>query len=46
MSSSLSQKEKILKLSVKDKKLARLLSYSDLSDKDSLFLNFVYEERQ
>lgn len=43
MSSFEAQKEKILTLNIKDKKLARLLSYSDLTPKDTLFLNFVYE---
>ena len=40
------QRDKILKLNAKDKKLARLFQYSDLSDSDILFLNYVYEERQ
>jgi hypothetical protein len=45
MSSSKSQKEKILSLSIKDKKLSRLFFCADLSEKDSLFLNSAYEER-
>ena len=36
------QRDKILKLNAKDKKLARLFQYSDLSDSDILFLNYVY----
>lgn len=43
MSSAQAQKERILTLNLKDKKLSRLLSYSDLSDKDVMFLNLVYE---
>ena len=45
MSTSKSQKERILNLSIKDKKLSRLFFCADLSDKDSLFLNSAYEER-
>lgn len=45
MSSAQAQKERILTLNLKDKKLSRLLSYSDLSDKDVMFLNLVYEEK-
>lgn len=45
MSTSKSQKERILGLSLKDKKLSRLFFCSDLSEKDSLFLNSAYEER-
>lgn len=45
MSTSKSQKERILGLSLKDKKLSRLFFCADLSDKDSLFINSVYEER-
>jgi hypothetical protein len=45
MASSKSQKEKILGLSIKDKKLSRLFFCSDLNERDSLFLNNVYEER-
>ena len=46
MSSVKAQKDKILKLNIKNKKLARLLSFGDLSDRDVLFLNYVYEEKQ
>ena len=46
MSSSEAQKERILKLNTKDKKLTRLFSYTDLSDRDALFLNSVYNEKQ
>jgi len=42
MSTSKSQKEKILSLSIKDKKLSRLFFCSDLNERDSLFLNNVY----
>ena len=40
------QRDKILKLSAKDKKLARLFNYADISDRDVIFLNYVYEEKQ
>ena len=43
MSTSKSQKERILNLSLKDKKLSRLFFCADLTDKDSLFLNSIYE---
>lgn len=43
MSSAQAQKQKILKMNIKDKKLTRLLTYSDISNKDALFLNFIYE---
>ena len=43
MSSAKAQKDKLLKLSTKDKKLSRLLSFADMSDRDVLFLNYVYE---
>lgn len=46
MSSTEAQKERILKLNTKDKKLTRLFSYTDLNDKDALFLNYVYNEKQ
>lgn len=29
-------------MNIKDKKLTRLLTYSDLSNQDSLFLNYAY----
>lgn len=42
---SKSQKEKILGLSIRDKKLSRLFFCSDLNERDTLFLNNLYEER-
>lgn len=46
MSSVKAQADKVLKLNVNDKKLARLLNFQDLSQRDTLFLNYVYEEKQ
>ena len=46
MSSAKAQQEKILKLNIKDKKLCRLFHCKELTDKDALFLGYVYEERQ
>lgn len=45
MSTTKSQKERILSLSLKDKKISRLFFCADLSEADSLFLNSAYEER-
>eukprot|EP00919_Chromeraceae_sp_WS-2016_P042716 GHVR01102013.1.p1 GENE.GHVR01102013.1~~GHVR01102013.1.p1 ORF type:complete len:114 (+),score=0.45 GHVR01102013.1:1022-1363(+) len=44
--SSKAQHERIMKLNIKDKKLARLLFCAELTDRDSLFLNYAYEEKQ
>ena len=35
-----------MKMGIKDKKMARLFNTDGISDRDILFLNFVYEERQ
>lgn len=43
---SKAQKEKILKLKIKEKKLTRLFYSEDLSNKDTLALNRIYEEQQ
>ena len=43
---SKAQKEKILKLQIKEKKLTRLFYSEDLSNKDTLALNTIYEEKQ
>ena len=40
------QREQIRKLTVKDRKLARLLFNKDVVDEDIFFLNYLYEERQ
>jgi hypothetical protein len=40
------QREQIRKLSVKDRKLARLLFSKSVVDEDIFFLNYLYEERQ
>ena len=40
------QKEKFLKFSLKDKKLTRLFHNKRVEQKDSVFLNYIYEERQ
>lgn len=40
------QREQIKKLSIKDRKLARLLFNKSVSDEDLFFLNYLYEERQ
>jgi hypothetical protein len=40
------QREQIRKLSVKDRKLARLLFSKSVCDEDIFFLNYLYEERQ
>ena len=40
------QREQIKKLSIKDRKLARLLFNKSVSDEDLYFLNYLYEERQ
>ena len=40
------QREQIKKLSVKDRKLSRLLFSKAVEDKDIYYLNYLYEERQ
>ena len=40
------QKEKFLKFSLKDKKMTRLFHNKRVSQDDSVFLNYIYEERQ
>jgi len=40
------QKEKFLKFSLKDKKMTRLFHNKRVSQSDSVFLNYIYEERQ
>ena len=44
--SARAQKEKISKLSIKDKKLTRLFHNKNMNKKDSFFLNYMYEEKQ
>jgi hypothetical protein len=44
--SARAQKEKISKLSIKDKKLTRLFHNKNMNKKDSYFLNYMYEEKQ
>lgn len=39
------QKDRLLSLNVKEKKLIRLLYNNALSDSDSTFLNRIYEEK-
>lgn len=39
------QKDRLLKLSLKEKKLIRLLYCNDLADDDVAFLNRLYEEK-
>ena len=43
---SKAQKDKILKLNVNDKKLTRLFHNKRVNEKDQLFLNYMYEEKQ
>lgn len=40
------QKEKFLKFSLADKKMTRLFHNKHVSQTDSVFLNYLYEERQ
>ncbi|CAK85724.1 unnamed protein product (macronuclear) [Paramecium tetraurelia] len=40
------QKDRLLKLGLKEKKLIRLLYHKDLSEEDTIFLNTIYEEKQ
>ena len=44
--SARAQKEKISRLSIKDKKLTRLFHNKNMTKKDSFFLNYMYEEKQ
>ncbi|KRX04575.1 hypothetical protein PPERSA_04390 [Pseudocohnilembus persalinus] len=46
MQSVKSQKDKILKLGVKDKKLTRLFHNKQLTEQDSALINYIYEEKQ
>lgn len=39
------QKDRLLSLNVKEKKLIRLLYHNGLTDGDSVFLNRIYEEK-
>ena len=40
------QREQLRKLSIKDKKLARLFFNKNIVDNDLEFIGYVYEERQ
>ena len=45
MSSAKVQKDKIIKLNTKDKKLTRLFHNKKLTEKDSIVINYIYEEK-
>lgn len=44
--SARAQKDKISRLNLSDKKMARLFSCKKLSENDQYFINYVYEEKQ
>lgn len=46
MSSLRTQKERNRKIGAKDHKLSRLLNTQSLTELDSHFINYLYEERQ
>ena len=46
MSSAKVQKDRIIKLNVKDKKLTRLFHNKKLTSRDNALVNYIYEEKQ